>query len=255
MKRCIWCSKTENHTKFDKKAHTIPQSLGGKHICENVCDACNEYFGNKEFGKPAIEVALKEVLNISKYLILSQHKEIKLPKFKSEYFIFNYKNNNRLFKFKMGYKLKHNFQNEFGRRFRRGLFKVYLEERERQIGDANDDRFNFIREFARYNFNNYPIYIKKPKFPGIVYNIHDLLSPQIRFTEYSEEIDRKYRYYDYPLMGHYFVIPTSNQFMQERFNSYENYLIRKNDAIGTQLILVDNIENIDFRFEFMSDKK
>lgn len=78
MKLCIWCSKKENFVTFNKIAHTIPQSLGGKNICKNVCDDCNEYFGRKEFGKPAVEIALKEVLNISKYLLLTQHKEIKL---------------------------------------------------------------------------------------------------------------------------------------------------------------------------------
>ena len=126
----------------------------------------------------------------------------------------------------MSYKLKLNFQKEFGRRFRRGLFKVYLEERERQIGDANHDRFNFIREFARFDLNDYPIFIQKPRFKGIVYNTNDLLSQEIRFTEYSDEIDEKFRYYSYPLMGHNFVIPTSNQFMKERFNSHKDHLIK-----------------------------
>lgn len=255
MKLCIWCSKKENFVTFNKIAHTIPQSLGGKNICKNVCDDCNEYFGRKEFGKPAVEIALKEVLNISKYLLLTQHKEIKLKRFKSEYFVFDYKNNRRFFKFKMSYKLKPNFQKEFGRRFRRGLFKVYLEERERQIGDAHHERFNFIRDFARYDLSDYPIFIQKPKFQGIFYNTNDVLSPEIRFTEFSEEIDKTFRYYNYPIMGHNFVIPTSNQLMQERFDSYKNHLIRTDDAIGTELIMIENIENLDFRFEFMNDSK
>ena len=63
MKVCIWCSKSEDIVNFNKIAHTIPQSLGGNHICKNVCDSCNEYFGNKEFGKPAIEITLKEVFS------------------------------------------------------------------------------------------------------------------------------------------------------------------------------------------------
>lgn len=46
MKKCIWCNKTEVETKFDKLAHTIPKSLGGQKICENVCDICNSFFGS-----------------------------------------------------------------------------------------------------------------------------------------------------------------------------------------------------------------
>jgi len=72
MKKCIWCSKTEEQSTFNKRAHTFPQSLGGKNICENVCDSCNEYFGNTQYNSPAVEVILKEILNISKFLILNQ---------------------------------------------------------------------------------------------------------------------------------------------------------------------------------------
>lgn len=253
MKKCIWCSKTENYTTFNKLAHTIPQSLGGKFTCKNVCDKCNEYFGKKEFGLPAVEIALKEVLNTSKYLLLTQHKELRLNRYKSEYFVFNYKNE-RTFKFKMGYKLKPNFQREFAKRFRRGIYKVFLEERERQLGDAHDERFNYIREFSRYNLNDYPVYIQKPKFKAVFYNTEDLLVPQIRFTKHSDEVDKNFRFYSYPLMGHSFVIPTSNQFMSERLTTYKKHLIQSNDPFGLELIEIDKVENIDFRFQYMNDK-
>lgn len=254
MKICIWCSKNENYVTFKKLAHTIPQSLGGKLICENVCDPCNEFFGRKERGLPAVEIALKEVLNTSKYLLLTQHKEISLGRFKSEYFNFNYKNNSRTFKFKMGYKLRPNFQREFGRRFRRGIYKVFLEERERQIKDAHDDRFNFMREFSRYDLNDYPVYVQVPKFKAVFYNTEDLLLPQIRFTDYSDEVDKEFRFYSYPLMGHSFVIPTSNQFMNERLDAYSKHLQKTDDSFGTQLMPINNIEQLDFRFNYMNGK-
>lgn len=120
----------------------------------------------------------------------------------------------------MGYKLRPNFQREFGRRFRKGIYKVFLEERERQIKDAHDDRFNFMREFSRYDLNDYPVYVKIPKFKAVFYNTKDLLLPQIRFTDYSNEVDKEFRFYSYPLMGNSFVIPTSNQFMNERLDAY-----------------------------------
>lgn len=72
MKKCIWCSKTEQTVTFHKPAHTFPQSMGGKNICENVCDLCNKFFGDKESGFPAVEIALKEILNLSKYILLNQ---------------------------------------------------------------------------------------------------------------------------------------------------------------------------------------
>lgn len=251
MKKCIWCSKTEKIVVFEKLAHTFPQSMGGKNVCENVCDDCNRFFGNKESGFPAVEIALKEVLNLSRFLLLSQEKDLKVVgRFKSEYFNFN--PNNRSIKFKAKYQLRRGFQDEFGKRFRRGMFKVFLEERERQIGDGHDDRFNFIREFARYNFNDYPIYFQRPKFGIVFYNIDDVKNPEIRFTEHSNEIDNSYRFYSYPLNGHSFSIPTSNQFMPERLRSYRDFLQSTDNPFGTELIEIKQVEDLDFRFNYMN---
>ncbi|OYU78844.1 MAG: hypothetical protein CFE23_16690 [Flavobacterium sp. BFFFF1] len=148
MKKCIWCSKTELDTTFRKAAHTFPQSLGGKNTCDNVCDSCNHFFGNKTEKMPSVEIALKEVLNLSKYLLLANAGKIK-SRFKSEYFDFNIKT--MKVKFKMKYQLRENFQSNFARLFRRGIYKVFLEERERLRKDAHDSRYDFIREFARYD--------------------------------------------------------------------------------------------------------
>lgn len=68
MKRCIWCLKKEDEVLFDKKSHILPQNLGSKEICIDVCDPCNEYFGEKTGkDKPSIDIALKEMLILSKY--------------------------------------------------------------------------------------------------------------------------------------------------------------------------------------------
>jgi len=250
MKLCIWCSKSEKTVSFNKLAHTFPQSMGGKNICTNVCDDCNKFFGDKQSGFPAVEIALKEVLNLSKFLLLQKDDLSKNQRLKSEYFNFNIQN--RVFKFKLKYKLRKNFQQEFGRRFRRGLFKVFLEERERQIGDAHNERFNFIREFSRYNLNDYPIYYIQPKFGAIFYNLDDVKSPIIRFTEHSDKVDKEYRFYSYPINGHNFVIPTSNQFMEERLKSYKRHIQTSDNAFGTRLIPIENIEDLDFRFDYMN---
>ena len=250
MKYCIWCSRKENSVKFDNLAHTFPQSLGGKNICINVCDDCNKYFGDKQNKFPAIEIALKEVLNLSKHLLLSEIDLKNKQRFKSEYFIFNHKS--RVLKFKPKYLFRRGFQQEFGRRFRRGVFKVYLEERERIIGDAHDDRFNFIREFARYDLNDYPLYVQKPKFGIIVGNIDDIKNPQFRFTEHNFDIDREYRFYSYMINGHSFVIPTTNQFMKERLKNYQKFLIETDNPFGIELIQIQNIEDLDFRFKYMN---
>lgn len=128
-KICIWCSKSEPQVSFIKQAHTFPKSLGG----ENVCDSCNHFFGSPSNASPAIEVVLKEVLNVSKYSLQLSTNSIK-KRFKSEYFDFNLKSG--VLKYKQKFKLRYGFQEKFIRKFKQGMFKVFLEERERQCNDA-----------------------------------------------------------------------------------------------------------------------
>lgn len=249
MKKCIWCLKTSDETEFNRKAHTIPQSLGGISICENVCDECNDFFGRKESGLPAIEITLKEVLNLSRYLLLfdDENKHLK-KRYKSEYFNLDFQK--KKIKFKHSYKFSSKFQKEFAKRFRRGLFKVFLEERERQKGDAIDSRFNFIRDFARYNKNDIPVYFQKPKFGIIVYNIDDVKNPTIRFTEYSDEIESKFSVYSYFLCGHSFIFPTSEN---TDILKFQIHLIIEKNPFGEDLVNISNIEDLDFRFNYMRE--
>ena len=112
MKKCIWCNKTEENSSFLKKAHTFPQSLGGKNICENVCDSCNEYFGNAQPNSPSVEVVLKEILNISKFLILNQTGGIpKKMRHKSVFFNINWQKNTITVKPK--YSIRKGYQENF----------------------------------------------------------------------------------------------------------------------------------------------
>ncbi len=253
MPTCIWCSKSEPSVSFDKKAHTFPKSLGGEYLCENVCDSCNHYFGSPSSRSPAIEVVLKEILNISKYLLLEHSKEsLKNKRFKSEYFDINW--NKHIIKLKQRYSLRKGYQAKLGRLFRRGLYKVFLEERERQKNDALDSRFDFIREFARYDFCDYPVYYLKPKFQALLYSREDVLKPTIRFTPTSDEIDNEFKVFDYVIMGHTFCIPTSRYFSEFYLTNYRKHLAKTDNAFGTELIPINYVEDIDFLFMFMNEK-
>ncbi|MBK5191755.1 MAG: hypothetical protein JJE07_00845 [Flavobacteriaceae bacterium] len=252
MKICIWCRKDETQESFDKKAHTIPQSLGGKNICENVCDKCNHYFGSPQPNLPSSELVLKEMLNISKYYLLKTANSIpKNKRYKSEYFNINW--NTFHIKIKPRYSLKDGFQKKLGRQFRKAMFKVFLEERERQRNDALADRFNFIREFARYDLGNYPIYIHIPKFKVILGSLPDIENPQIRFTDHSDEMDKEFRIYGYQLLGHNFLIPTSPFFDELCRDDFLKYLVKDNHPFGTTIKRIDYAENIDYTFRYIAD--
>lgn len=59
----------------------------------------------------------------------------------------------------------------------------------------------------------------------------------------------------YPLMGHLFVIPTSSQFMDERLIQYIKHLQISDDPFGSKLMPIGNIEQLDFRFNYMNGKQ
>ena len=249
MRTCIWCNKDESTVLFHKKAHTFPQSLGGESICENVCDLCNHFFGSPQSQSPAIEIVLKEILNISKYILLNQVNKIpKNKRYKSEYFNLNWE------KKSINLKPSRVYQEKLGRLFRKGLYKVFLEERERQRKDAKDSRFDFIREFARYNLGDYPIYYFKPKFGAVFFSSIDINKPMIRFTEHSDNMDKDFKAYDYIIMGHTFCIPTSRYFVDLYLDYYKKHLIETNYSFGTEIISIKYVEDIDFTFKFLNEK-
>lgn len=251
MKKCIWCEKEESFIQtFNRKAHTFPQSLNGVNVCENVCDLCNLYFGSKAESLPSIELVLKEAFHLSQYILLLATNQNKNKRYTSEFFKLNFKSKTITSKFK--YSILSNFQLMLGRQFRRGVYKIYLEERERQVGDALEQRFNFIRQFARYNVGDYPVFYHKPKFKVLPFSLPDIKNPTIRFTEYSHLMDKEYRIFDYQIMGYKYVIPTSMQY-EINIEPYLKKIQLEDDPFGTTLIQIKELIDIDFMYLFMND--
>ncbi len=247
MQTCIWCCKSQPDVTFNKAAHTIPRSLGGANICKNVCDSCNLYFGSKTNTGPSVEIAFKEVLNVSKYILLN-HTDSSYH-FKSEYFKIDSTFNITT---KSKYSQLPQFQEKLGRLVRRGFYKIFLEERERQRKDAMDKRYEFIREFSRFDLNDIPVFWLRPKFQLIIFSQPDTLTPTIRFTKYSDKMDRKFKFFAYQVAGHYFALPTS-PVSRLQIEKYKNHLKQANHPFGTELIEIKRFEDIDFSFSFFND--
>lgn len=169
LRHCIWCRKTEKETTFNKLAHTIPQTLGGKDICRNVCDECNAYFGNHHNGSPSVETIIKETFNISRIRLLDTETHVgknkPIAKFSSIYFKVDLKKHK--IELKQSYKLQSGFQEKIGRQIKKGLYKIFLEETERQKGEGHNPEYDFIREFARFDLGDYPLFYFERSFPAI----------------------------------------------------------------------------------------
>jgi hypothetical protein len=246
-KVCIWCRKQQPTVSFLRPAHIFPQSLGGKKICGSVCDSCNLYFGSKQSRLPSVEIALKEPLNISRLYLLSQNKKEKLPRFKSEYFEYDYKR--QIIKPKYKYSIISDFQLQFTRQFKRGIYKIFLEERQESVGDAISNQFDFIREFARYGLGDYPVFYFRPKIPAIFYSTEDLKNPMIRFTEHSNNVMKQFGFYSYYFMTHEIAIPIIRTY-EITISNYFEFVMHKDSNLVDKIIPLTQITDLDFIFSF-----
>jgi hypothetical protein len=256
MKKCIWCHRSELETKFDRLAHTIPQSLGGKMICENVCDECNHYFGYASNQLPSIEETFKETFNITRLRLLGKDRVGKnkaLPKFKSTYFNIDIQRGK--FALKPKFQLKRDFQKILCRQFKRGIYKVFLEELERQEKEGHRKHYDFIRNFARHNKSDLPVFYFR-KGVGIIMTSEDWLkNPELHI---HKDHRMKYLYCDnnfieFELLGHVFGIVKN-----ENWNNYfEDYFEKskelKQNFIFKHMIEINYLIDIDLALNVFND--
>jgi hypothetical protein len=255
MKRCIWCNRTSEKISFNKKAHVIPQALGGIEICDNVCDDCNKFFGSKTPEGPAIEEALKETFHISRVRFLAVDGEIGRNKAitKPDSLYFKVDLAHHKVSLKLAYKIKPHFQDKLGRLLKRGLYKMFLEETEREFKNGHDSRFDFIREFARYDLSDYPVYYFQRKH-GIVllekgYGKH----PKLYFKddEMHKFMLRDLGFFEFDFMGHVFALATSRTW-QLTFDLYLKETKKLKTELFTGFTEVKNFNDIDLTFKLLN---
>jgi hypothetical protein len=256
MKQCIWCRKNEDEAAFNRIAHTVPQSLGGRYICRNVCDECNFYFGTHQNGSPSIEAIIKETFNITRARLLNSTNDIgknkALPRFKSTYFDVNFKT--RTVNLKGSYNLNPDFQQKICRLLKRGLYKIFLEETERQKGNALNPQYDFIREFARYDKGDSPI----------IYfvRIHDLIATITEWVKHPEFIlDEKYKmkylvndpsFHEFEFLGHALSVATTRDWRLY----FESYIMKSLEAkiqFFKGLKFVENFNDIDLALRILNN--
>lgn len=244
VRYCIWCRKSSENTTFKTKAHTVPDALGGVVICKNVCDVCNSYFGNSQNGMPSIETVIKETFGMSRVRLLQALGELgknkKMARYKSRFF--NVTFNPPGISIKPAYKLKKGFQGDMCRLLKRGLYKIFLEENERNNSNSIDQKYTFIREFARYDLNDLPVlYFKRAH--GILFLGKDMIvQPHMPFEEITMNyLIRDLGFFEVELMGHTFSIATTSNW-QLYFEEYikESMKLKVQHFVGYKSIIYWN---------------
>jgi hypothetical protein len=252
MRKCLWCLKSENEVSFNKKAHTIPKSLGGEKINKNVCDGCNEYFGNKQDEKFSIEEALKEAFNITrKRILLSSKPKRQVGDFKSRFFEIKEKKGKLKLEFKTSFRFDSKFQKTLCRSFKRGLYKLYFEELNRQKKIGFENNYNLIRKFARYDENDLPVFYFQRKIGIIALTKREAESPELLFDR------MKYLYTDdcfeeIEFLGHVFGFP-KKEFNLTDFDNYYEQSIKRKNGFFIGVTKIEKFTNIDITFSIMNN--
>ncbi len=85
---------------------------------------------------------------------------------------------------------------------------MFLEERERQFNDGHDSRFDFIREFARYNIGEYPVFYFE-RMGVILMSKEWTRHPSIFFDkDYQfKYLVADYGFFEFEFLSHVFGIP------------------------------------------------
>jgi hypothetical protein len=259
MKTCIWCRKGELRATFKNKAHTIPQAIGGNLICTNVCDECNSFFGNRQAGYPSVEAVLKDTFGISRAFFLKdrvneipgnsikRHKD--LLQFRTSYFTVDISTNT--VRLKQSYSVNIGFQEKLCKQLKKGIYKMFLEEQERKHGNALDDRFNFIRHFARYGLGNPPIIYFERGVAIIAISIPLVVNPE--FIEMQYCIQHPH-IYEFEFLGHVFGVASSSAWNID----FDNY-IKQSIAAKTQFFrgwkVIQKFNDIDLTLSVFDDGK
>ena len=250
-KKCLWCLKTEPEVTFIKKAHTIPKSLGGKNYNRNVCDDCNYYFGNRDShnGKYSIEVALKEAFCISrKRFLLGGIPKRKVGEFKSQFFEMKERNG----KYRLAVKPSYLFvsQVELCRAFKRGLYKMYFEELNRQKGIGYEESFDIIRAFSRYNNYDLPVLYFTRKIGVMIFFKSEAETPILYFNRmnylYSDS-----KFAEIEFLGHVFGFPIAH-FSKEEFEDYAQKSIEMKKNFFIEANVIEKFTDIDIALSVMN---
>ncbi|MFV0501909.1 MAG: HNH endonuclease [Bacteroidales bacterium] len=242
---CIFCKRDSNQTSFTEKAHTMPKSLGSESIGVDICNECNHYFGEPDLlSTPnlCIEVCVKEIFGLTKHL-LECEKGLENKKLKSRYFEF-WKSKNKIV-IKNAYKCNFIFQKTFVNQFKRGLYEMFLQEFHKETGKGLEHRFDAIRNFARYNEGNIPLYHLQDN--GVILTEQTFPPPQFRFTDKQFQNIDTYGFYTLILYGKWFFMEVTPQAIICR----EEYLKKAEEIIGSgfsfnRLVEVSSIQDIDF---------
>lgn len=253
-KKCLWCLKNEPEVTFEKKAHSIPKSLGGQNYNPNVCDNCNNHFGDRKCnnGKYSIEEALKEAFVISRTRLLNgEITKRKIGRFKSKFFDVKEKKGRLSLSIKPSFRFTPGFQKELCNSFKRGLYKMYFEELNRQKNIGFENEYNIIRNYGINNIGELPVFYYTRIF-GIMMLLSREAETPILFFDRMKYLYSNDKFAEIEFLGHVFGFPISN-FNKSELLSYVSESMKIKKDFFTGAIILDKLTDIDLALNILND--
>ncbi len=249
--KCLWCLNEEPKVTFEKRAHTIPKSLGGQNYNKNVCDECNSYFGNKQEVNYSIEEALKETFNITRRrLLMDKTPKRQVGKFKSRFFDIKERNGKPRLVIKPSFRLNSTFQRELSYYFKRGLYKMYLEELNRQTNKGFEPKYDVIRNFARYGKGTATV-LYFNRVIGIMLMFKREAETPILYFDRMKYLYSNEQFVEIEFLGHVFGFPIT-LFSKSDFDNYIEKSLKEKQGHFTEAKIIDKLTDVDLALRIMN---
>lgn len=251
---CIFCGRSSPEVTFYTQPHILPKTMGGDIIGFDICDECNHYFGSPDSLIPvpprfAVEVCVKEVMNISRHFFLNRGKQ----KEKLCSMLFNYYDSKKALEFKYRNWQTYSFQMFFTRQFKRGLFEMFLQAYHYKTGNGLDSKFDNIRRFARYNEGDAKLFYVFNR--GIYFVGKNMQHPCFPMSDSCVKEIGNHGFYTIHLNGHFFILEVVPQ-REEVRNAYLKKLCNEHKIGGGIYAYVQEVKyinEIDFTLSTLYD--
>jgi hypothetical protein len=251
-KKCLWCLKREPLVTFQKKAHTIPKSLGGQNFNKNVCDTCNEFFGNRNNLNQgySIEEALKETFNITRRKLLQVNDtKRKVGRFKSKFFEIKEKKGKQKLIIKPSFRFSSQFQSEICRAFKRGLYKMFFEELNKQKNVGYEKQYDKIRDFARFDKGDLPVFYFNRSVGVLLMLAREAETPTL-FFDRMKYLYTNQTFTEIEFLGHVLGFPTTD-FTNDQIQDYIYKSLQLKEKLFKNAVLIERLTDVDLALTIM----
>lgn len=199
----------------------------------------------------SIEEALKETFNITRRRLLIDTKQKRqVGKFKSRFFDIKERNGKPRLVIKPSFRLNSTFQRELCYYFKRGLYKIYLEELNRQTGKGFEAKYDNIRNFARYGKGTATV-LYFNRVIGIMLMFRSEAETPILYFDRMKYLYSNEQFAEIEFLGHVFGFPIT-EYTQSGFNNYIKRSLEEKKRFFKNAKEIDKLTDVDLSLRIMN---